>query len=236
MKYIRDTTGKFVQRPHFDPQELDLECESIITDYMRQTCGKVQYPIPTDVLTKLIERDSSDLDLYADLTIEGDDIQGVTFFPPNKKPVVKIAAELSEKRSEHRLRTTLTHEYGHVRFHGPLYAVELSTPTLLNNDRNKAFPRCNRPAIFEATEYDWMEWQAGYICGALLMPVSDIRRLAREYMGEAKVNAPLWCSSPAARELITRVSRQFLVSEDAARVRLTKLALLSDKPQTPSLF
>ena len=36
---------------------------------------------------------------------------------------------------------------------------------------------CKRDSIMNARETDWMEWQAGYVCRALLMPVSPLRKL-----------------------------------------------------------
>ena len=72
MKYVRDTTGRFPQRPHYELSELDQECERIITQFMAEACGGFSLPIPTEALTKLIERDAADLDLYADLKPEGE--------------------------------------------------------------------------------------------------------------------------------------------------------------------
>jgi hypothetical protein len=80
--------------------------------------------IPTEALTKLIERDAGDLDLYADLSQEGPEVQGLTEFFPNQKPNVKILGALSQQSNEHRLRTTLTHEYGHVKFHDCLWQAD----------------------------------------------------------------------------------------------------------------
>jgi hypothetical protein len=114
-------TGRFHMRPYYEVDELDQECERIITKFMQERCGGLILPIPTDILTKLIERDAEDLDLYADLSAEGSDVQGVTDFYPGQKPRVRIAEELSQDRHEHRLRTTLTHEYGHVWFHKALW-------------------------------------------------------------------------------------------------------------------
>ena len=130
MRYVRDTTGRFDQRPHYEMSELDEECEYIITSFMQELHGRLILPISTDDLTKLIERDAADLDLYADLSDEGPDVEGTTYFQPGQKPTVRIASELSESsRSEHRLRTTLTHEYGHVKFHAPLWRM-MEVPTL----------------------------------------------------------------------------------------------------------
>jgi len=130
MKYVKDRTGRFPKRPHYELAELDQECERIITDFMKQNYGKLLLPVPTDALTKLIERDAGDLDLYADLSHEGPEVQGLTEFFPNQKPNVRILGDLSQQSNEHRLRTTLTHEYGHVKFHDCLWQVEAGNPSM----------------------------------------------------------------------------------------------------------
>src|SRR5262245_19221242 len=113
VQYVPDKTGRFAQRPHYKPQEMDRECENIITSFLRSRYGDVQFPVSTEDLTRLIEQDAEDLDLYADLSEFGAEVEGVTEFFPGKKPVVKIAERLSgDERMENRLRTTLTHEYG----------------------------------------------------------------------------------------------------------------------------
>ncbi len=98
--------------------------------------GDIILPIPTDVITKLIERNTQYLDLYADLSKEeGSNVEGVTDFYPGDKPIVRIAKALSEGINRgHRLRTTLTHEYGHVKFHDYLYQFS-SVPTLVEQNQ-----------------------------------------------------------------------------------------------------
>ena len=66
MKYVPDKTGRFQRRPHYDPRELDDECERIINEFLNSKYGSVKFPLLTDDLTCLIERDAADLDLYAD--------------------------------------------------------------------------------------------------------------------------------------------------------------------------
>jgi hypothetical protein len=110
--------------------ELDEECEHIITSFMQELYGRLIFPIPTEDLTKLIERDADDLDQYSDLSDEGSDVEGITYFRPGQKPIVRIASGLFEhSRSENRLRTTLSHEYGHVKYHDPLWQ-RVKKPTL----------------------------------------------------------------------------------------------------------
>ena len=56
VKYVPDRTGRFAQRPHFNPEELDRECESIIHNFLKENHGEVKFPVSTDDLTHLIER------------------------------------------------------------------------------------------------------------------------------------------------------------------------------------
>jgi len=95
MKWIRDNTGRFAQRPHYEPEELDGECEDIVRAFLVQRHGKVEYPITTDDLTVLLETRAGSLDVYADLIDRGDDVEGVTVFARGARPQVLIARHLT---------------------------------------------------------------------------------------------------------------------------------------------
>ena len=75
---------------------------------------------------------------------------------------------------ENRLRTTLTHEYGHVHFHQFMFEVESRPGSLFEERDQTQSNRCKRDTIVSAAESDWMEWQAGYVCGAILMPAGPL--------------------------------------------------------------
>jgi hypothetical protein len=236
MRYVGDRTGRFPQRPHYEPRELDEECERIITQFMKESCGRFVLPIPTEALTKLIERDTADLDLYADLTSEGADVHGLTDFYPGRRPEVRIAAELSESVFENRLRTTLTHEYGHVKFHDFLWQTEAQNPTIHKQLSQQPSPKCKRDKILGASEVDWMEWQAGYTSGSLLMPLSQVKATVGMFCETHKLFAPIVADTIAAQTLVKVMAATFGVSTDAARVRLLKLSFLSERDLGPSLL
>jgi hypothetical protein len=237
VKYVRDNTGRFSQRPHYKPEELDRECENVISNFLKGAYGKAEFPVSTDDLTRLIERDTEDLDLYADLSVYGPNVEGVTEFRPESKPRVKISASLADdSKRENRLRTTLTHEYGHVRFHAYLWDVEPPAPDLLRGNPNADKQICKRDSILDAGQADWMEWQAGYVCGALLMPVSRVRRLAREYLESHGLYGAVGRTDSHGLALVEALARQFGVSADAARIRLLKLGILGETSAGPSLF
>lgn len=209
-KIIRDTTGKFRQRPHYEQGELDIECEKIICEFLRSIYGKIEFPITTDDITKLIEKHTSDFDQYADLSEYGENVEGLTEFFPKGKPKVSVTARLSEASNyENRFRTTMTHELGHVIFHDYLYKMELIETGAAS------IQICKRDDIISKSKYagsrDWMEWQAGYACGAFLMPASHLRKTVDNYRAAYGLDA---------EGLIEAVMTGFQVSKDAARVRL----------------
>ncbi len=205
---------------------------------MEKRYGRLVFPIPTDALTKLIERDAGDLDLYADLSGEGPGVEGLTEFFPGELPQVRIASALSEQEwRAHRLRTTLAHEYGHVRFHGHLWQEKLSSPSMSAELANKAVPRCNRNTVLGTSASDWMEWQAGRASGSLLMPTTYLKRLVSRYFDRRGIYANhVRSGSPPATELEKSVCSTFFVSKEAARVRLSKLGYVVDHDPAPTLF
>jgi hypothetical protein len=236
MREIRDTTGRFALRPHYQPAELDRLCEALLAQFFKPTRGEIPIPIPTDDLTRLIERDVSDFDPGADLREFGNDVEGVTEFSAGRKPRVRIAAELAyDERRQNRYRTTLTHEYGHVHFHAYLFAMQSASGDLLQQAR-PGVQICKRETIIDARNTDWMEWQAGYVCGALLMPISLIRKTAGAFQEQHGIFGPVASVTNEAAALIEGVRSTFQVSADAARVRLTKLEFLAAQAHGPSLF
>jgi hypothetical protein len=82
MRYVPDRTGRFAERPHYEGAELDRIFERLVTEFLEAHRGKIAFPITTDDLTVLIERDTEDLDAYADLSAYGSDVEGVTEFVP----------------------------------------------------------------------------------------------------------------------------------------------------------
>ena len=221
-----DYTGRFPRRPHWECDELERRCEEIMRPFLEARYGQAPARVPTEALTVLIERAAGELDLHAELAAGdgGGEIHGVTWFFPGARPKVQINRELRrEFRRANRYRTTLAHEYGHVLLHTWLYdrfRRELS--------RREPLRCCSRTVQAGIDRVaDWMEWQAGYICGALLMPQARVELLAAAFGRERGVSAPPAPESVDGRALIRRVTDLFDVSRAAARVRLLKLGQLA---------
>jgi uncharacterized protein DUF955 len=225
VKLIPDSTRRFSKRPHYDSIELDIECEALVSAFLLAKHGDVRFPISTDDLTIFLEQKVEDLDSMADLDELGPDVEGVTYFFRRSKPRVRISRSLWELDvREHRLRTTLAHEYGHVYFHAYLYQVDESMQSFLAS-KKEGEQRCLRSDMHGQSRMDWMEWQAGYASGALLMPLSRVKEIATDLLREDTEHGPKVLSRDVA--MIAAVAEAFQVSKDAARVRLSQLGILS---------
>ena len=104
VKMVRDTTGRFALRPHYEPAELDQECERVLFAFLQERHGTIEFPLSTDDLTVLIEQHADSLDMYADLSHHGDEVQGVTEFHADDAPKVSISKRIAnDQRRKNRL-------------------------------------------------------------------------------------------------------------------------------------
>jgi Zn-dependent peptidase ImmA (M78 family) len=148
------------------------------------------------------------------------------------------------EHSENRLRTTITHELGHVRFHRflfdgkavdlDLFQLVLPPPSLAESDEKPQ--KCHQHSILHAGQVDWMEWQAGHACGGFLMPASHLRPVVAEYLRRNRILKELDVATSEAGELIQVVAGTFGVSREASRIRLLKMGHLVESSPSRSIF
>jgi hypothetical protein len=211
MRWLRDASGRFPRRPHYTESELEDVCADLLRE-LRQLRDTGEPAVDTDDLSVLVEQHAADLDLFADLPAEFD---GVTDFSRDARPHVRIAARLSSQaRFEHRLRTTLAHELAHVVLHNFIWWF--SPDSGVPFDPHALSPRC----ALRARAVDWMEWQANYCAGALLVPAAELDTPFE----------PVWERSSGGRALIRAVQTRFDVSAQLARIRLRQMGRLSERP------
>jgi len=226
MRWVPDRTGRFRWRPWYSKDDIDQVCENRMGGFLRERHGLVAYPVSTDDLTRFIERETDDLDLYADLTGLGQagvEVEGVTTFVRGHRPRVQIARSLSlTPGREPRLRTTLAHELGHVLLHN---FVAMREDELLPDGVDDGPPACVDPGPPARPGVDWMEWQAGYACGALLMPTTELHAVVQPVLERYGTGLPVGRS--AFGPLIDRVQGHFLVSAAAAHMRLRRLGYVA---------
>ena len=231
MRWIADNTGRFGTRPFYSDEDMESECEAVVSDFLIEARGAVAYPLSTDDLTLIVER-YADLNLYADLTPEGDDVQGLTTFRSGKRPSVLIDERLStDERRTNRLRTTLAHEFGHVRLHNVLFQEEARGVPLFGAARTGT-QKCRREGIANLSGVDWLEFQAGFVCTALLAPK---RRVIDAIALVNPSGAPLVAGGPAAEMAARAVADAFEISLEAARVRIRTVGAV-EPPGQKRLF
>jgi hypothetical protein len=81
-----DKSGRFPQRLFLRAAEIDRDCERLVTAFLQQRYGEVRFPISTNDLTILVEQHCASLNQYADLSGEGDEVEGMTCFLPDELP------------------------------------------------------------------------------------------------------------------------------------------------------
>ena len=142
----------------------------------------------------------------------------MTEFRRRRKPSVRIAKYLSASADrENQLRSTLAHEYAYVVFHGFLWTLEGGGRK--PGQIRPHYRRCQRSRVVAAPQTDWMEWQAGYAGGALLMPITPLRAIVEAALAES--------GTDRHAALVRRVAEGFAVSRDAAAFRLAKLGYVA---------
>jgi len=233
-----DKSGRFPQRLFLRPVEIDRDCERLVTTFLQKRHGEVRFPLSTDELTVLVEQHCSTLDPYADLSEEGDEVEGMTCFLPDQLPQVLISVQLTEQANrQNRLRTTLAHELGHAFYHRAVFDHLFAAPPHMF-EAARAEPRtvCKRDAMMGTGEFDWLEWQAGYFSGAILMPAQQVRRSVGDLLRGQGIHGAAVIGTPPAVEAERHVMASYQVSAEAAQVRLRKLGLVADSAGAPTLF
>lgn len=234
VKQVRDNRHGFGERPHYEQHELDAMFERLAVKFLTDKYGAAEFPFQTEDLKTFIEEHVESLDQYADLSIYGPGVEGVTEFRRGQKPNVAIAEAL--QRVENRQRTTLAHEFGHVHLHAYLFEMRSNQLPGLQANRKPGAIYCMRDTMVSASKVDWLEWQASYASSALLIPATYLRKRIAPIREKHKLYGPTPEDGGAGREMIEEISKAFQVSKEAARVRLSVLNYLGRTSGTRSLF
>ncbi len=229
------TLTQLLGKPDFlRTKKMEGEAERAIMTHIQTRRSTDCFPISTDDLTTLIEKHVQELDPYADLTAFGNGVEGLTLFQPGAKPIVKIASSLTEAANENRLRSTLAHEFGHVLLHDPIF--QRKSQDSLFDSAAQYLQVCYRDGIENQGSGDLFEYQAWYMCGALLMPISALTSLVASRAEAAGSYSQIWQESELGLEVIEQAASQFCVSKALARIRLLKASLIVETEPSPALF
>ena len=178
------------------------------------------------------------------------DVLGVTGFPKGCRPLVRINKALTSEAEGMsppsgqlgRWRATMAHEGAHVVLHRGLFEVSPEQGSLFHLD-NRSIPslmRClNRNVSFsQGLGGDWKEVQANRGMAALLMPKRFFSELVRTIVGASSTEGLIGkipkAGSVDLAKLLRELSSLCEVSQEAARIRLETLDLISN-PNEPML-
>lgn len=221
MKWLSDPTRRFIERPHFSEGEVQQRVEAAVSNCF--SGDKPLFPMSDNALDLLVDSLTGHYDPQADLHSHlGDDVEGVTIFRPGQKARVKISAHLFNDTYRRRRRMTIAHEVGHVLLHCDLY-TEDRTLDLFSDSAERGRVYCKQSTMLPGV--DWMEWQASFAGGILLMPSAGVRSVMVELRG-ADVDRPIYPEDRNADHIIRRISDRFDVSTDAAKVRLMQTGFI----------
>lgn len=225
MRWIDDPSGRFPARPFYEAVELDALGVRLAAEAAgRRGRRAFEPPLDTDALLVLLEAYADDLDLFADLAGSfGAGVEAVTEFRPARRPAVRVERRLAEDpRRTMRLRFTLAHELSHVLLHRDLWERRFAQPALLpglppSPIAGHGLEGDGRRGS-RAHRIDWLEWQAGYLAAAVLMPATALVSAER----------PPFSGTPEGDGLVQAVARAFAVSAEAAEARLRRIGRLRD--------
>lgn len=219
------------QAPFIASASIDGKIQSLLVEHLRHKRGGCdKMPASTDEITTLIERSVASLDLYADLSEFGPNIEGITLFSYGCKPTVLISKTLTEASNDNRLRSTLGHEYGHVILHNPVFQRLAHARLGL-----EAYQVSIEGGFQRSRQPDHYESQAWKAAGALLMPIGYLKEVVRVTRAQFETFSPISFDSDEGNQVVSAVATAFEVSVPFARVRLLKSKLLATEA-VPALF
>ncbi len=196
-------------------------------------------------IERFLERHlGSRLDQHADPPL---DVLGETVFRKGAPPEVRINRVLTGSAFEQQggdprreylatRRATLAHEAGHVMLHRCLFDVDDAQGSLWADHDSSTEPpvRClKRDVGHRAGPHDWREVQANAAMAALLMPASVFTSMVSRARAALGHEGPIEIDSPVAVELASRLAPSFLVSKQAAEIRLNTLKIVTPAGQRP---
>jgi hypothetical protein len=175
-------------------------------------------------------------------------VLGEIYFGIEERPIaIRLARRLGNLRSsarglEQERRGTLAHECGHGIAHSKLFADSLRrerAPLLRGFADGQTHIACRerdlaagsvRPAANSAAEI-WLEWEANYLMGALLLPRHLVLQLLGPWIAGASDGiAPRYLPPRRQQTAIVTMSNTFDVAFDLAARRLTVLIPASRHP------
>ena len=242
MKTYNTAYGIFYDRPFFTLNRLEEIAAQALDKAGCTDSDPGEIPIE-DVLEEC-------LGLGIDYSPLSEDVMGCAHFEPEGLVKVEIHESLSlcghDPTLDRRRRSTIAHELGHGLVHTPLYRQRFEFERQ-QADFDPAQPQharhaCRTTDIREVghqqnngNSFCWLEWQANFLMGALLVPRRAIQRHLEHWTGPQDGVRTLRLPFPLRDEAAVSTSAVFHVSRQLAAIRIE--GLYPDiTPDQPELF
>lgn len=226
--------------PHIWKSELDTEATTFLAKYYPQAL-KTPMCVPIEkIATEIMQLTVVEYHLSEDLSILGQmcftDGMAEIYDPVNdeyreifvKAGTMIIDPDTYAKRNLGSKRNTMAHEsyhwFRHRRYH--LMAAQLAGEI-------KPVHRCptvpkSESIQTEWTDEDWMEWQANNVAPRILMPKETVGAVYEKMAAESLKNAFVAKGlRPQAEWVVEQTAGFYMVSKQAAEIRLKELGYLS---------
>jgi len=223
MKTFRARSGPFLERPHFEPSEIDRIC----AQELRDTGLYPNSPQPIRI-DRFVEKRFNVVPQYKELP---PGVLGYTEF--SKKGVVGIVISASldaegGKVAERRVRTTLAHEGGHGLLHAYLFALSERPRELFDADSHSDQQILCRDIAGEETKrrsYDgrWWEYQANRAMGGLLCPRALLQEALKPYLVPTGSLGRIVLDERRRETAIKTLADVFDVNPVVARIRVDEI-------------
>jgi Zn-dependent peptidase ImmA (M78 family) len=235
-----DRTAPISERPPHSENTLERLAEDALQRH--SVLPKAPGPVPIE---RLIEEAFGFNEAYENLEAG---VLGETWFGTEDRPVaIRVARRLAEIKAEdpsidHDRRLTLAHECGHGLAHARLFGDGLRlrrTPRLPGFDDELIHISCRdrdlrvnaiRPTGL--TEFElWIEWEANYLMGALLMPRSLVLSFLGPWLtGSQNGVAPRALLPMHRQDAVAAMAHAFNVAHEVAAGRLAQIVPSSLHP------
>lgn len=220
MKMVRDSSGRFPERPFFPEGEIEGIMGQVLA-----AAGNPRLPgLPAVDMDMLM----FNLHLEPQYTALPDGVLGATRFGSDGTPEITVSERLEadsrlDSTALHRLRTTQAHEIGHATLHAPLY-VQISSSAGVTIGRLPCeASQQTRTVLYKG---EWWEYQANAAMAALIMPAPDFLEQSSTWCRENRVKVTNRIRIRAKyKAFIDWMAERFCVSREAARIRAKVLGL-----------
>jgi hypothetical protein len=230
VKTIRDKSGTFQERPHFEPAEIDQIC----ADELRKAgCYPAQAePIRID---RFIEKRFHITHTYEVLP---PGVLGYTKFGKNGVERIVVSSALAEEDDDvarRRERSTLAHEAGHGLLHAYLFALSAPQTSLFGTQNGSANQVLCREVLneqpVEREKSSWSEYQANRAIGGLLLPQRLVSAVLKSHISSQGTMGVSTIDAANRKDAERLLSQVFDVNPVVARIRIDGMFGAADAPQ-----